>query len=130
MDPEWLSRRKYGGPSEEDLGPLGIPDPLVGLSLSYAPSVPILPNKNNRLTAIDSRNEINKTRQDFLYNSEFGLKHELDETTLTPKYHMEVNMEQVFGGFHANKGLQEGEQGRRHYEQANMLSLISNFQVL
>lgn len=35
VDPEWLSNRKYGGPSAEDMAALEVPEPLVTLRLSH-----------------------------------------------------------------------------------------------
>ena len=109
-------QRKFGGPTEEDLHSLSIPDPLVSVHLHY-------PN-NTR-----DRKE-GKARHEYAYNSIFGLRESADDSVLQHKYRMDVNMDQVFGKFSPVAAVELGESGRREFEREQMLGLVSNYTLL
>jgi hypothetical protein len=123
VDPKWLLQRKYGGPSEEDLKALEIPDPLVSLSLSSTRLPAAVP-----ITGGD-RVEM-KARQEYAFNSAFGLRQSVDESTLQPRYRLAVNMEQVFGQFNPTGAVQAGTKSREGFSRQQMLSLASSYPAL
>jgi hypothetical protein len=123
VDPKWLSQRKYGGPSEEDLKALEIPDPLVSLSLSCS-------RVSTAASNAGSDRVENKARQEYAFNSAFGLRQSVDENTLQPKYRLAVNMDQVFGSFNPTGAVQAGANGRKEFSRQQMLSLTSSHSAL
>lgn len=156
VDPAWLANRKFNGPTAEDMALLDIPDPLVSLRLSHCnahlrhPVVKLLsasaastatrnvlqgPSVVNRSTAESVRTErtafgpgagVKAAVQEYAYNAEFGLRHSTDPQTLTMKYRVEVNMDQVFGRFDPPAAARRLQPVRDEWTQNNFLDLISS----
>jgi hypothetical protein len=121
VDPEWLSRRKFGGPTEEDLSALNVPDPTVALHLAYPPAA---------RSPGDALRGGSNAAHDYAYNSVFGLRQASDGALLESRYRLDVNVDQVFGRVDADNSLLAGEADVREFECTNLLSLVSHCPVL
>jgi hypothetical protein len=71
-----------------------------------------------------------KARQEYAFNSAFGLRQSVDESTLQPRYRLAVNMEQVFGQFNPSGAVQAGAARREEFSRQQMFSLASSYPVL
>ena len=67
--------------------------------------------------------------QEYRYNSEFGLRHNVDKTTLLPLYRCDVNMNQVIGRLDPQGAMRLGEKTREEFERNNMLQLMSSASI-
>ena len=159
VDPEWLSNRKYGGPSMEDMAALEVPEPLVTLRLSHCHMHPanstslsaargvaggaqgsvsgmsgVSGGVGRRLpvpsqsTAESVRTEkpSSKSAQEYKYNAEFGLRHTTDPDTLTLKYRVDVNMDQVYGRFNPQAAARLSALKTEEFGRDGLLGLISS----
>jgi hypothetical protein len=151
VDPEWLAHKKFGGPSAELMRALDVPDPLVSLHLSYTPcmATAVLPTATTGggAGAIDgaARNATGAARgatggptakqqqqqlKDYLYNSEYGLRHSVHPDSLLPQYRCDINMDQVFGRFDPLAALHLGSSEVMDFERESMMELIGSAHVL
>lgn len=145
MDPEWLSHRKYGGPSAEDMSPIDLQDPLVALRLAcYAPQVHGatargfgISNTNASLSSTlrppaddaSCRTEgraASRAMQEYRYNSEFGLRASANPDTLQQHFRNDINMNQIFGIFDANSANHLGEQAGDRFARDELLYLAGS----
>ena len=136
VDPAWLSNRKYGGPSPEDMAVLDLPDPLVPLRLSCCASQLTAPTRaaslGRTLRADDySQRAEGRSRatQEYKYNSEFGLRHSTDPDSLQQRFRSDVNMDQVFGKFDALGAYRRNQSSEEQFSRNGMLGMISSASV-
>jgi hypothetical protein len=158
VDPEWLAHKKFGGPSAELMRALDVPDPLVSLHLSYTPAMAtaVLPTAATGgavagagagAGAMDgaARNATGAARgatggptakqqqqqlKDYLYNSEYGLRHSVHPDSLLSQYRCDINMDQVFGRFDPLAALHLGSSEVLDFERDSMMELIGSAHVL
>ena len=112
VDPEWLTKKKFGGPTETDLRAIEVPDPLVSVKLHY--------NNNNNKQSGTSQSR-------YKYNSSIGLHSQTDPTTLLPEFRIELNSDQFLGKPH-EPIIDSSSYRNRLYEDhrvTNMLGLLS-----
>ena len=81
VDQEWLYRKKYCGPTLEDLSILYPPDPILDFNLVQS-----------NMNANDSISNKNETH----------LQAELDNETLYPKYSLNISINDLFGDIDMN----------------------------
>ena len=153
VDPEWLSNRKYGGPSAEDMAALEVPEPLVALRLSHCHMLlssrgaasplpaggagvhlsgggvgrrlPALSQSTAESLRTDCRPS-SKAAQEYKYNAEFGLRHTTDPDTLMLKYRVDVNADQVFGRFNPLAAARLSVPNSEEFAQESLLGLITS----
>lgn len=116
VDAGWLARKQYGGPTEEDLKKLSLPDPVVHRSINFS--------AQSASSASGGKGK-DGAMQGARYNSEFGLYCEMDKTTLQPKFRMEVNGADVLGRLSVLDSLQFGAESRENHRINSMLNMIS-----
>ena len=158
VDPEWLSNRKYGGPSIEDMAALEVPEPLVTLRLSHCHmhpansaslstggvaggaqgsvsgvsgmsggvgrKLPVLSQSTGE--SVRTEKPSSKSAQEYKYNAEFGLRHTTDPDTLTLKYRVDVNMDQVYGRFNPQAAARLSAPKSEEFGREELLGLISS----
>lgn len=78
VDPEWLQRRREGGPTPEELATLRQADPLVTLKLVH-----FKPSTEGGYSTMTAPN--------------FDLRASLDSSTLVNQYNLEIPVTDIFG---------------------------------
>lgn len=123
VDSEWLSNRKFGGPSAEDMSPLENQDPLVPLRLCCSGPASARSEEPRSLRA-EADGRCKALLQEYRYNSAFGLRGSTAADTLSQHFHNEVNMDQIFGKFDARAADRLSAQAREQSVTANLLGLV------
>lgn len=104
VDPSYLARKQYGGPSEDDNKVLYAPDPLVERSLYFGSAKK--------------------------FNTECGLYCDTDKNTLQTTFRHEVNVADILGHKNILSEIRRGEEAMKTFHVNYVLdSMISSSTV-